>query len=342
MAPVRAILRALRKVARRNVQTFFSVVMNNFFLFGALLAYSALASALPVFAFIGILILFPLTSDPLSKVPRSRLAMWPLTKNQRLALRISSLALSPVVWLPLLVLIATRQVALSLAFLVVVFGIQILSVLGIRLWKRVPTSNPLSYLPQPPSHIGGLIRHNVRQVFSVLDFYLALMLCVGAVATRGLVHSYRSAAPFEAVLIGFALSTYAQCSFGLDSASALTRYHTLPLRGRHVLLAKDAAFMILLLILVAPLSLQAGLTFGLLAIAFGRYPSLALRLPQHRWRFTGGDIRFCVLQSVLGLGLAIEEIRRGPWFLVIAVGLYAISLYAGGWYWDQKMSLRKA
>jgi hypothetical protein len=155
------------------------------------------------------------------------------------------------------------------------------------------------------------------------------------VAYRWHAHSDLSALPVQAIFLGLALSTYAQCLFGRDSTSALTRYRVMPLRGWELLLAKGAAFLAVLLFLVMPLNVGAGLTFGLVAVAFGRYPSLVLRRPQHRWRFTGGDIRFSILQIAVGSGLAIGEYRYGPWFFAIAFGAYAVSLYAGALYWDK-------
>jgi hypothetical protein len=147
-------------------------------------------------------------------------------------LRIASPALSPVVWLPLLVLAATRQGFLALIFLVLVVAVQGLSVAGDQLRRHMPTLNPLRLIPPFPGCVGNMIRHNIGQILSVLDFYL----------------------------------------------------------------------------------------------------------PQHRWRFTGGDIRFSVLQIVLGSGLAIEEYRHGAWFLAMAFGAYAVSLYAGALYWDTRLA----
>jgi hypothetical protein len=338
LAPVRAILTALGKATSRDLQTFLSVGLNNFFLFGAVVAYGALADAAPFFLFIVILLLFPLTSDPLARIPASRLQTWPLSGNQRLALRLISVALSPVVWLPLLVLAATRQFALALIFLILVLVVQSLRAAGGQLSKSRLNLSPLRYVPRFPGRLGGIIRNNVRQLLGVLDFYLTLILSAGMLAYRWIAHPAAGAFPPQAILLGLTLSTYTQCSFGQDAAPGLTRYHLMPLRGWQILLAKDATFLMVLFILVLPTNVDVGLTFGLAAVALGRYPSLVLRLPHRRWRFTGGDIRFSALQMVLGAGLAMAEYRYGPWFLVVAVGTYALSLYAGGSYWDRRMN----
>ena len=91
-----AILKALSRAVKRDLATFESVKVNNFFLFVALLMFGALvsgvrpSSAEPFLLFLGFLLLFPLSSDPLDKIPPQRLASWPLTRAQRFALRLAS------------------------------------------------------------------------------------------------------------------------------------------------------------------------------------------------------------------------------------------------------------
>ena len=48
---------------------------------------------------------FPLSSDPLEKVPADRRKLWPLNRRDWLAVRIASLFLSPVVWIALFILL---------------------------------------------------------------------------------------------------------------------------------------------------------------------------------------------------------------------------------------------
>jgi hypothetical protein len=84
-------LRALSRAIRRDLGTFASIKVNNFFLFVALLIYGALNSGLPpksaypFLLLLGLLLLFPLSSDPLSRIPPDRLALWPFNPAQRLA-----------------------------------------------------------------------------------------------------------------------------------------------------------------------------------------------------------------------------------------------------------------
>ncbi len=115
MAAVIAILGAVRRAVGRDLGTLGSIKVNNLFLFVALMAYGALnsgvapKSAYPLFLLVGFLMLFPLSSDPLAKIPVARLGLWPLSPRQRLGLRAASLGLSPVTWIAILILARTAR-----------------------------------------------------------------------------------------------------------------------------------------------------------------------------------------------------------------------------------------
>jgi hypothetical protein len=342
LAAIIAILRALGRVVKRDLGTLRSVQFNNFFLFAMLLTYSSLASskkpagATPFLVLLGLVLLFPLSSDPLKKIPPIRLELWPLSGTQRWRLRLASLALSPVLWIAVVILAATGSPVAAVFLLVVALIMQGFLVLASSLARRAPRWNPYRNVPQIPGKLGGMIRNNIRQMLTVLDFYAAILLCIAGNAYRWLSpHPEPRAFPIMAFLVGLALSTYAQCLFGLDSASGLTRYRLLPLRGWQILLAKDAAFLGILFVMVLPLSPGPGLTFGLIAVAVGRYPSVVLRLPQKPWRFSSGDFRFGVLQMVLGTALGFGVYENGKWFLIPVVLAYLASLYSGGRSWDR-------
>ena len=343
MDAVVAVLKALRLSIKRDLGTFLSIRFNNLFLFAALLAYTSIASgmrpiaSIPFFLLLLLIILFPLSSDPLSRIPPSRMVLWPLTSRQWMALRLASLGLSPILWLALVIFILARRFAFALLFLLAAMAAQGLSLLGTRLTRSLPQFNPRRHIPQLPGHLGGLVRHNIREIISILDFYAALALSIGTLLYRFLAYHPDSAAyPALAMMVALALSTWTQCCFGLDFVSGITRYKLLPLRGWEVLAAKDAAFVIILLILILPAGsgILAGLTFGLIVIAVGRYPSLVRRLPLQRWRFASGELRFNVLQFILAPALGFAASRNSVWFLGVAVALYLISLVWGGWYFE--------
>jgi hypothetical protein len=335
-----AILKALSRAVKRDLATFESVKVNNFFLFVALLIYGALvsgvkpSSAEPFLLFLGFLLLFPLSSDPLDKIPPQRLGSWPLTRRQRFALRLASLALSPVLWLTLAIMLLAAP-ALAVFFLALAAGVQGLIVLCSRLTARAPVWNPHRHIPQIPGRIGGMIRNHTREMLSLLDPYLAALLSVAGSAYRVCSgHPDPSAFPILALLVALALSTCGQCLFGLDSASGVSRYRLLPLRGWQILLAKDIAFLAILLVFVLPLAPGAGMTFGLVALAIGHFPSVGRHRPQRRWRFTSGRLVFGVAQVVLGSMLGLAEYQQGVWYLAGTAAAWMFSLYRCGRVWE--------
>src|SRR2546430_9418 len=101
---LRAVVGALIKSVRRDLAGYASIKTNNFFLFVALLIWGAVrggvepTSSYPFLLALGVLMLLPASGDPLEKIPRVRLALWPLGWATRAALRVGSLALSPVFW----------------------------------------------------------------------------------------------------------------------------------------------------------------------------------------------------------------------------------------------------
>jgi hypothetical protein len=323
-----AIIGALSRAVRRDLGTFGSLTVNNFFLFVALMAYGNAAvglaprSAYAFLLMLGVLLLFPLSSDPLAKIPATRLGLWPLSGGQRALLRLAGMVLSPVVWVALFLLMRAAP-PLGLAFVGLAVSIRSAAWTG-----RHRGIEPLRAVPAVPCRFGQLIRKDLRQMLSVLDTYVAVLLSLGGCCYRYLyAHPDPAAFPIFAILIATALSTYAQCLFSLDGPGGATRYGLLPVGGRQALLAKDAAFGIVLLALVLPLDCRAGLTFGLVALAIGHYPSLTLRLHLQRWRFVAGRVKYGGVQMVMGIALAVAESRNGIVYLAIAASFYLLSVY---------------
>ena len=346
MVGILAILKAIRRLVWRDLNSIFSISLNNFFLFivpiaSELLQNSSGLMAIAPFLFLfGILLLFPLCADPLNKVPSLRMRLWPLSRWQHLELRVGSLALSPAFWIAMLLLCARAGVIVALVFLLVAAAAQGIAASLHYVVARLPRLNPLRSIPQFPGRLGGIVRIAARQIFSVLDFYASAILSVGAVAYRLLSpHPDPEAFPICAVLVALGMSTYPQQIFGLDSKAGIARYRIMPLRGWQILLAKDVAYFIILVVLVTPLDLGAGLTFGLVAAAIGRYPSLKLHATQLPWRFVKGDLRFGIAQIVVGTGLGIGNHRMGWSCFTIAAAMYFVALLRGGQWWDRHRCL---
>lgn len=330
-AAVRPVVGALWRAVRRDLGSFGSIVANNFFLFVALLAYSSLVvgvrpvSAYPYLALLVFLMLFPLAADPLAKIPAVRLGLWPLNGSQRLALRAVALALSPMLWLVVLLAVRLARPELALALVVVPLVTHSLA---------APHWQPLRHVPA----FGELMRKNLRQMLSVLDPYLAALIALFAVAAH--VRVLDGGAAGMAMLVALALSTYAQCLFSLDGPAGLARYRLLPLPAWRILLAKDAAYLAILLVLVAAIEPVSGLTFGLSALAIGRYPSLRYRLPVMRWRFASGRVGFGVLQIVAGATVFAQAAHR--WVtLAIAVLAWLVSLWVGARWLERRSGVRQ-
>ncbi len=270
----------------------------------------------------GLPLLFPLSSDPLDKIPPERLALWPLLRWHRIGLRAASLAFSPITWLVAIYAVRTGTGVFALLLL-----------LGsVLVATRIPGLNFVGRVPLLRGRLGGLITNNLREMLSVLDTWLAILLSVVGTAWRLTgARADPEALPIFGMLIALALSTQTQSLFGLDSGSGENLYRILPLSRREILFAKDVAWLAVLVVLIAPLSVMAGLTFGLAALAIGHHSSVTLRLPQKRWRFAGGRLLpGGALQVVVSVGLGFIEMRWCVGAFFAAAALYGISLWFYG------------
>lgn len=339
MARLGAILKAISRAIRRDLGTFGQLKTNNFFLFIALLMYSAAESGVApnssyqLLLLLFLVMLFPLSSDPLDKVPPSRLGLWPITGGERFALRLMSLGLSPVLWLALAMLIMKRMTPLAPALLTAAVGVQAIAAVGRGAMKRAQGWSLLRYIPPfpirwLPGKLGGLIRLNLRQMLMVLDVYVAVAFSIGG-ATYFIFGSHPdpAARPILSLLVALAISTYAQCLFGLDrSSSAMVRYSLLPLQGWEILLAKDAAYLELLALLLLPLEPLVGLTSGLVALAVGHHASIKMATPMRRWRFSGSRLFPGLVGGIGGIALGLAEHQRGILFFLAALAMWAASI----------------
>ena len=98
MAGFVAIAGALARSVWRDLRTFSSISGNNLALFIVLVMYQQPQSIVFFVMVVAVLLLGPLSGDPLRKIPPERMAVWPLSLGQRVGLRLASLALSPVLW----------------------------------------------------------------------------------------------------------------------------------------------------------------------------------------------------------------------------------------------------
>jgi hypothetical protein len=192
---------------------------------------------------------------------------------------------------------------------------------GAAMWRRVP------HFPGP---LDQLVRKNLREMLSTLDFYCALLLS----ASVGIYRLLGRGLPAEAdlamtVLVVVALSSYAQCLFGLDGAGGWSRYRLLPLRGWQILAAKDAAFLMVVAVLAAPLAPLAGMGAALVALAMGRRPAVEDPRPQTRWRFSAGTSPVYGIVEVMAMASAASAIYLTSALLLAP----CVAAWAGSLWW---------
>jgi hypothetical protein len=197
-------------------------------------------------------------------------------------------------------------------------------------WR--PAGKPAIWLriPEFPGPVGQLIRKNVREILSTLDFYIALLL-----ALTGLVYRVaRLPLPEEAfrdlgLLVVLALCTYTQSLFGLDGDGGLARYRLLPLSGWQILLAKDAAFLAVVLALLLPLEPVSGMAGAMVALGVGHSASVRDHREQTRWRFSGGtSLSYSLLQAG-AMAAAWGAVGASRWYLIPAAAIWGFSV---AWY----------
>ncbi len=324
MARVQTILAALWTVTRRNRKSLTSFSGNNLYCLAFALCFMGDPQAI-VFALVivGLVLFFPMSSDPLRAIPPDRIALWPLENSERRMLRILSPWLNPLTWL-LAILLIWKRVSIGLWALVMgLFTIGFLApalpLRRIRGWRR---------LPNFPGPLNQLIRNNLRETLSTLDFYAGLVVAVPTIFFR-----VRGLLPPEALVpmtlvIMLTISTNAQCLFGLDGEGGLTRYRLLPIPGWRMLVAKDAAFLSIAVLLTAPLSPLAGLAASLMALTTGHHVSVTRYREQTRWRFqSGASFGGSLGQIILMILAATGTAYAGPLVLAPCVAGYVWSIW---------------
>ena len=322
MAPAAAVLRAIGLASYREWRSLQSITGQNFFYLVLLVAFQQPESAEFFGLIVGVLLFFPMSSDPLEKVPADRRRLWPLDRRDWLAIRVASLFFSPVIWIAAYVLVRIGwRLAYQLA-IAVLAGHAVAYV-----FKRwAPRFNLLRFVPAPPGITGQLMRLHWREMLTTLDPYVALVLTVATSIFRltgGVLDP--AALPVISMVVVVALSTSAQVLIGLDGAGA-QRYRLLPLAGWRILLAKDAAFLTVLLILIAPLEVPASFTAGLAALAIGHQRSAMDQAPQTRWRFTSGVLSVGAFQTFAIFAVGNGVLKFGPVFIVTTFAVWVVSL----------------
>jgi hypothetical protein len=332
MARSAAILRALGTAFRREWKTVGSIGVNAFFWVTVLLLGQAGGF---LYLIMGLVMLFPASTDPMRKIPASRLGLWPLDRRDRVVLRAVSPWLNPITWLLAGLAVWAIRGRVTGGLLALAAGMV---AAGFLLSDWRPAGKPAIWrgIPGFPGPMGQLIRKNVREILSTLDFYVALLL-----ALTGLVYRVAHLSlPPEAfrdlgLLVLLALCTYAQSLFGLDGDGGLARYRLLPVRGWQILLAKDAAFLTIALALLLPLEPISGMAGAMVALAVGHSASVHDHREQTRWRFSGGvSLSYSLLQAG-AMAAAWGAVGTSTLYLLPACAIWAFSVFWYGKEWDK-------
>ena len=329
MARIAPILKALATVTKREGQTFRSMATNNFFV-TAVLAMGEAGGF--VYLLGALIVLFPLSADPLRRIPLERFAVWPLSGHDRRALRFLTPWLNPVTWgLGALAVWSIRHVESTSLLLVAA------TLFAVGFFVPAVSGEPvfLKWIPAPGGSFVQLVRKSLREMMLTLDLYLALLLAVAGGLYRALVPSFPDEGRMVmALLVVLALSSYAQCLFGLESKGGLTRYRLMPIEGWRILAAKDVAFLMVIVLVSAPLSLLAGVAAGLAALAVGHDASLREGREQTRWRFSSGASLGAGITQVLAItGAGVTAYRITPWILPVC----AVGCAASAWWYGRKL-----
>ena len=324
MARIAAILGALLRSFGRDLRSSWSLKGNNFFIASVVLLQDAGGF---IYLVVGLVMLFPLSTDPLRRVPPSRLALWPLGRRDRWLLRATSPWLNPTTWLLAGLALWAVQGKVT-AGLWGLFALLVGAGFAFSALPAVQGRGLLRRVPRMPSAVDELVRKNLRELLSTLDFYCALALSLSAVTYRFVAEPL----PQEALvaitaLTVLALSSHAQSLFGLDGAGGLTRYGLLPMRGWRILAAKDGAFLLVAAVLTSMLAPVSGAASALAALAVGHRYSVKLQGGQTRWRFSLGApfVMEGLVQSVVTV-VAAWSVNYDTRLLLLWLALWAGSI----------------
>jgi hypothetical protein len=272
----------------------------------------------------GVIVLLPLSSDPLRAIPRVRMRIWPLENGERRLLRIVSPWLSPMTWI-VVALALWKRASLGVVLLaagVVAAGFVTSAITGSG---SVPTWRPMPRFPGP---MNQMIRKDLREMLSTLDFCCGALVAVAALLWRaaGLLPP---AAFFPLTMIAsLATSTCALTLFGLDGAAGMTRYRLLPVCGWQILLAKDVAYLTMAFLLALPLSIPGGLAVALIALAIGHRTSIHAPRAQTRWRFQAGPSFGDAMLQILPMTTAgAAVVYTSPLVLLVCIAAWAGSTW---------------
>lgn len=333
MAAIFSILTALARLVWRDMRSFGSLQSNNFCIFVLLVGAQQPESAgFLVFILAGIIFVL-MAEDPLAKF-ESRMPLWPLTRGQRVALRLGSLALSPVAWLALWAVAQTGHLRAALPVIAAVLIVRLPAFAWGSAISRAPASLTRINVREAGSLLGLFLLH-VRQTLTVLDTHVAVLLCLAGTIARFFRVADAAAFPILAMVVTLALSTQTQALFGLDGTDGRARYRLFPIHGWRLLAAKTAAHLAVIICLTLPLNVLCGAASGLAALTLGQRDSVLQLIPQRRFRFAAGSVFPTGLMQIVAVFMAgVTVDRAGPLWIIVPAACCVISIWFYGRRWD--------
>ncbi len=335
MARIAAILKATATATWRERRSILSFGANNFFVTIVFFFREYLVGQL-FYGLLAVVMLVPLSSDPLHRIPRERLATWPLSRGDRVLLRVLAPWLNPITWLiaGFTIWSAARHdltsamTAVSVLVLVIAIGALLPAGGRSSFWRIVPSF---------PTSLGQLMRKDLRQVLCTLDFWLAAILSLSFASVQ---ISHGSLPPeaqtIFSILIVLALSTVSQTLFGLDGPAGITRYRLLPVSGWRIAASKSAVFLLIAIVLTSPASLRSGVAAAAVSLAFGLWSSVRPRAWQPRWRFAASPSgRNSVLLVLASIAAGVVAFRVTVWIVVPCFALAVASVLFSGRRFDR-------
>jgi hypothetical protein len=330
------VLKAVARASWRDFQSFQSISGQNLFVFLLLVAFQQPESAYFFFAILVLVLLFPLSADPMQKIPADRRFTWPLLKWEWTVIRLASLGLSPIAWIAVLLILTRVDWSISILFAVSAIALQLMNHPVKRAFAKISKTNALPWIPAPPGITGAIMRLQWREMLRTLDPYVALVFVICSTLYRLSGKPLDSGAPrIMSLVVALAMSTQTQVLFGLDG-SGVARYRQFPIRGWRILLAKDLAFLVLLGLLVLPLDFVSGMIAGVAALTIGHHGSVFKIVPQAQWRFTSGMLfpdGVIQIAVIFGAGNNVRE--QGLWLPALCIFAWLASLLFYGWQWDR-------
>lgn len=340
MAAVAAVIAAIARSSWRDLRSLSSLTGNNILAVIVLLMaeepVDRPSSTAIFYLLMGLLYLFPLSSDLLGRVPRERMRLWPLGPGQRTLVYAALFAMNPLLLIAVLFASLSRELLVGRVLFVAGAGAPLVTVAARYALNRIPHVNAGRLIPRLPGRLGGLIQNHLRDFIGMLDLYFAAALAVGGVAYRMLAAHPDPALPLAlSILTVIFLSTMAQTQFGSDAESQRVRLRLMPLSGVEILLAKDLAWFCLALLLVLPFHVVAAASAALAALAVAHHTAVRRPIAQQRWRFACGHLAptgLIQLACLVSAGVAAHQ--YGWPALLIAFAVYAGSLWWFGREWD--------